>query len=143
MSIIYHPGKGNVIAVSLSSLSIGSTAHVEEEKRDLDKDVRRLARLGVRLMDSVEGGIVVTNGDESLLASKVKEKQDQDPILLDLKTNVHKQRVLAFEHWAHGVLKCQGRLCVPRVDGLQERIMEEAHRSRYFIIRVSKRCTLI
>ena len=28
-------------------------------------------------MDSTEGGIVVTNGAESSLVSKVKEKQDQ------------------------------------------------------------------
>ena len=41
---------------------MGSTSHVEEEKRELAKDLHRLARLGVRLMDSTEGGIVVTNG---------------------------------------------------------------------------------
>ncbi|WMV18771.1 hypothetical protein MTR67_012156, partial [Solanum verrucosum] len=32
-----------------------------------------------------------------------------------------------------GVLRYQGRLCVPRVDKLQERIIEEAHSSRYSI----------
>ena len=31
------------------------------------------------------------------------------------------------------MLKYQGRLCVPSVDGLQERIPEEARRSRYSI----------
>ena len=36
-------------------------------------------------MDSIEGGIVMTNGAESSLVSEVKRKQDQDPILLDLK----------------------------------------------------------
>ena len=40
-------------------------------------------------MDSTKGGIVVTNGVESSLASKVKEKQDQDLILPELKENVH------------------------------------------------------
>ena len=47
---------------------------------------------------------MVKNGDESSLVSGVKEKQDQDPILLDLKANVHKQRVLAFEKGGDGVL---------------------------------------
>ena len=51
MSILYHPGKANVVADSLSRLFMGSTAHVEEEKRELVKDVNRLAPLGVRLMD--------------------------------------------------------------------------------------------
>ncbi|WMV08499.1 hypothetical protein MTR67_001884 [Solanum verrucosum] len=45
-----------------NKLSMCSTAHVEEEKRELTKDVHRLARLGVQLMDSNEGGIVVMNG---------------------------------------------------------------------------------
>ena len=49
----------------------------------------------------------------------MKEKQDEDPIFLDLKENVHKQRILAFEQWEYGVLKYQGRLCLPRLDGLQ------------------------
>ena len=53
------------------------------------KEGHTIALLGVRLMDSTNGGIVVTNGDESSLVSEVKEKQDQDPIFLDLKTKVH------------------------------------------------------
>ena len=48
-------------------------------------------------MDSTEGGIVMTNGADSSLVSEVKEKHDQDPIFLDLKMNVHKQTILAFE----------------------------------------------
>ncbi|WMV08503.1 hypothetical protein MTR67_001888 [Solanum verrucosum] len=62
ISILYHPGKTNVVADVVSRLSMCSTAHVEEEKRELTKDVHRLARLGVQLMDSNEGGIVVMNG---------------------------------------------------------------------------------
>jgi len=59
--------------------------------------MHKLARLGVRLMDSIEGGVVVMNGAESSLVSEVKENQDQDPILLEFKVNVHKQKVLDFE----------------------------------------------
>ncbi|WMV25593.1 hypothetical protein MTR67_018978, partial [Solanum verrucosum] len=33
MSIIYHPSKANVVVNALSRLSMGSTSHVEEEKR--------------------------------------------------------------------------------------------------------------
>ena len=76
---------------------------------------------------------MVTNGAESSLVSEVKEKQDQDPILVDLNASVHSQRVLAFEQGGYGVLKYQGRLCVLKVDGLQERILEEANSSRYSI----------
>ncbi|KAH0744677.1 hypothetical protein KY290_032670 [Solanum tuberosum] len=118
MSILYHPGKANVIADALSRLYMGSTAHVEEVKKELVKDVHRLARLGVHLMDSTEGGVVVMNGAESSLVSE---------------ENVIKQKVLAFEQGGDGVLRYQGRLCEPKVDELHERIIEEAHSSRYSI----------
>ncbi|KAL3380163.1 hypothetical protein AABB24_000674 [Solanum stoloniferum] len=84
-------------------------------------------------MDSIEGGVVVMNGAESPLVSEVKEKQDQDPILLELKANVHKKKVMAFGQGGDGVFKYQGRLCVPRVDELQKRIIEKAHSSKYSI----------
>ena len=47
----------------------------------------------------------MTNGVESSLVLEVKEKQEQDPILLDLKASVHSQRVLSFEQRGDGVLK--------------------------------------
>ena len=53
--------------------------------------------------------------------------------MLDLKVDVHKKKILDFEQGGDGVLKYQGRLCVPRVDGFQERIIKEDHRSRYSI----------
>ncbi|KAH0641167.1 hypothetical protein KY285_037753 [Solanum tuberosum] len=116
MSILYHP-----------------VSPILRKKRELAKDVHRLARLRVKLMDSTEGGIVVMNGAESSLVSEIKGKQDQDPILLELKANIHKKKVLAFEQGGDGVLRYQGRLCVPMMDALQKRIMEEAHSSRYSI----------
>ena len=133
MSILYNPGKANVVADALSRLSMGSTAHIEEEKKELARDVHRLARLGVQLIDSSEGGAIVKNGAESSMVVEVKEKQDQDPILLQLKDNVHKQKVMAFAKRGDGVLRYQERLCVPNVDGIRERIMSEAHSSRYSI----------
>ncbi|WMV41073.1 hypothetical protein MTR67_034458 [Solanum verrucosum] len=46
MNVLYHSGKANVVAYALSRLSMGSVAHVEEERKELAKDVYRLARLG-------------------------------------------------------------------------------------------------
>ena len=43
-----------MVVDALSRLSMGSTAHVEEVKRELAKDVHRLAQLGVTLMDSTD-----------------------------------------------------------------------------------------
>ena len=57
MSVHYHPGKANVVADALSKLSMGSVAHVDDERKELVKDVHRLARLGVRLMRISDSGM--------------------------------------------------------------------------------------
>ena len=49
--VLYHPSKANVLADDLSHMTIGSVSHVKENKKDLLKNVHRLARLGVRLED--------------------------------------------------------------------------------------------
>ncbi|KAH0715011.1 hypothetical protein KY284_007916 [Solanum tuberosum] len=60
--VLMQNGKSNVVVNPLSRLSMCSTAHFEGDKKELAKEVHRLARLGVRLMDSTKGGVVVTNG---------------------------------------------------------------------------------
>lgn len=37
MSILYHPSKATVVADALRMLSVGSTCHVEEGKKEFDK----------------------------------------------------------------------------------------------------------
>lgn len=49
MSILYHPGKANVVVCAPNRLLMGSTAHVEEEKKEFAKEVHRLEYLGVQL----------------------------------------------------------------------------------------------
>ncbi|WMV41245.1 hypothetical protein MTR67_034630, partial [Solanum verrucosum] len=63
----------------------------------------------------------------------VKSKQDLDPLLVELKKSVLKKSVEAFSQGGDGVLRYQGQLCILDVDGLREKILEEAHSSRYFI----------
>ena len=55
----YHPGKANVVDDAFRRLSMGSVAHVEEERKELVKDVHRLARLGVRLMSISDSGVTI------------------------------------------------------------------------------------
>ena len=63
----------------------------------------------------------------------VKEKQDNDLILLELKGAVHHQRVEVFSQGGDGVLRYQGRLCVHDVGELRQHILAEAYISRYSI----------
>ena len=108
MRVHYHPGKANVVADAQSRLSMGSVAHVEEERKELVKDVHRLARLGVRLMSISDSGVIVQKWVESSLVVEVKEMQDSDPMLLELKGAFHNQKVEVFSQWGNGVLRYQG-----------------------------------
>ena len=85
MNILYHPGEANVVADALSHLSIKSGCHVEEAKRNLVKDVHRLAFLGVKLEDSPNSGVVVHHNSESSFLVEVKSKKHLDPLWNDLK----------------------------------------------------------
>ena len=96
MSVHYHSGKANVVVDALSRLSMGSVAHVEEKRKELVKDIHRLARLGVLPMSISNSGVTVQNGAKSSLVVEVKEKQECDPILLELKGAVNNQRVEVF-----------------------------------------------
>ena len=97
------------------------------------KDVHRLARLGVRLMSISESGVTVQNWAELSLVVEVKEKQQSDPILLELKGAVNNQRVEVFPQGGDGGLRYEVRLCVPDVGDLRQHILVEAHNSRYSI----------
>ena len=88
MSVLYHPDKANVVADALSRMTMGCVPHVEESKKDLVKDVHRLARLGVRLADSPNGGFMVHHNSESSLVGEVKSKQNLNQQLMELKESV-------------------------------------------------------
>ncbi|WMV54497.1 hypothetical protein MTR67_047882 [Solanum verrucosum] len=110
-----------------------SVAHVEDDKKELVRDVHRLTRLGVRLVDSSEGVFVVHNGSKSSFVSGVKAKQGLDMILVELNEVVLQKSVEPFSQGRDSVLRYQGRLCVSNVDDLREQILSEAHSSRYSI----------
>ena len=133
MSVHYHPSKANVVADALSRLCKGSVSHVEEERKEIVKDVHRLARLGVCLISKLDSGATFKNGEESSLVVKVMENQDSDPILVELKGAIHNKRVEVFSQRGDGVFLYQGRLCLLDVDEFRQHILVETHNSRYSI----------
>ncbi|XP_070039397.1 uncharacterized protein [Nicotiana tomentosiformis] len=91
----------------VSRKSMGSLAHLEAYQRLLAKEVHLVASLGVHLANSSEEGMI---------------------------EEIHKHKTVAFSlGMDDGTRRYQGRLCVPNVDGFWERIMTEAHTSRYFV----------
>ena len=84
----YHPGKTNVVDDALSRMSIGSTTHVEDEKKELVKDIHRVAGLGVRLVDSTSGCVSLHPSSKSSLVVEVKKGQHLDLVLMELKDSL-------------------------------------------------------
>ena len=66
MSILYHPGKANVVADSLSRMTMGSVSHLDKSKKNLSREEHRLATLGVRLESSPDGGAILYHNSEHL-----------------------------------------------------------------------------
>lgn len=60
LTILYHPGKANMVAdpFSRKDSGIGSLAAIQVEDRPLAKDVQRLANGLVRLQISDDGGVL-------------------------------------------------------------------------------------
>ncbi|XP_070020807.1 uncharacterized protein [Nicotiana sylvestris] len=116
-------GKANIVADALSRRYMGSLAHVEAEKRQLTREINQLACLGVRLVEFVNGGVVLQNTAKSSLIAEVNERQYEDPELVELRKRVSQQKKPLLNLKGDGVLRYSGRLCVPDVAGLQDRIM--------------------
>ena len=64
---------------------------------------------------------------------EVEDKQNNDPMLLELTGAIHTQRVQVFSQGGYGVLCYQGRLCIPNVSELRHHILAEDHNSNYSI----------
>ena len=74
---------------------------------------------------------------------EVKEKQESDPILLDLKGAVNNQRVEVFSQGGDGVLRYEGRLCVLDMGELRHILLQNPRILNILFIQVPLRCTAI
>ena len=118
------PYQGNVQGLGFTVQGLGfSVSHVEEAKKELMKDVHRLDRLGFRLKDSQNGDFMVHNTFDSYLVVQVQSKQHLDPKLRDLKKSILRKCNEV------GVLRYQGKLCVPDVDDLRKKVLGKYHGS--------------
>ncbi|XP_070005709.1 uncharacterized protein [Nicotiana sylvestris] len=114
----------NVVADALSRRSIGSLSYLQPEKRGIAHELHQLASLGVRLLDSGDIGITLQDTATSSLVTKVKERQYEDPMLIHYRDTTLQKEKTPFEITEDGVLRYQGRLCVPNVAGLRRQIEE-------------------
>ncbi|XP_070010968.1 uncharacterized protein [Nicotiana sylvestris] len=135
ITILYHPGKANVVTDTLScrAESLGSLAYLPVAERPMEIDVQALASQFVRMDISEPSRVLACVVSQSCLFDRIGENQYDDPHLLVLKDKVLHDDARDVTIGDVGVLRMQGRICVPNVDGLRELILDEAHSLRYSI----------
>ncbi|XP_015165067.1 uncharacterized protein [Solanum tuberosum] len=136
VTILYHPGKANVVADALSrkAPSMGSLAALSIEERPLARDVQRLANSLVRLQISEESdGMIAFIEAQSSLVEQIRVHQFDDEKLCLIRDRVLRGEAKEAVLDSNGVLRIGGRIYVPKTGELTRLILEEAHCSRYSI----------
>ena len=75
---------------------MGCVSLTEDEKKELVGDVHRLAHIGVLLMDSTKGSVMVHNGSESSYVMDVNSMQELDPLLVELNESIIRKSIEFF-----------------------------------------------
>ena len=90
LSILYHPGKANVVADALSrkAVSMGSLAFLSVEERPLALDIQSLANSMVRLDISDSRRVLAFMEVQSSLLDRIRGCQFEDDTLVALRDRV-------------------------------------------------------
>ena len=90
ITILYHPGKANVVANSLSRKagSMGSLAHLQVSRRPLAREVQTLANDIMRLEVLEKVGFLACVEARSSFVDKIKEKQFTNEKLIQIRDKV-------------------------------------------------------
>ncbi|XP_070045781.1 uncharacterized protein [Nicotiana tomentosiformis] len=113
---------------------MGSVAYIPVGERPLALDDQALANQFVRLDVSEPNHVLAYTVARSSLFERLRDRHDNDPHLLVLRDTVWHGGTKQVTVGDDGVLRMQGHICVPNVDGLHELILEDAHISRYYFL---------
>ncbi|XP_050222500.1 uncharacterized protein LOC126672588 [Mercurialis annua] len=129
----YHPGKANVVADALSRKSEGSLAHITIEwRRPLIREINMMFSQDIKFEISHLRSLIAQLSVRPTLIDRIKELQGEDLELRHMMDYVQKGKCQDFS-FINGALKYGTTLCVPDVENLRKRIMEETHGSTYNI----------
>ncbi|XP_070042661.1 uncharacterized protein [Nicotiana tomentosiformis] len=110
-------------ALSRKDESLGSLAYVQASESPLALDVQALANQFVTLDDSEPSRVLACMVFRTSLYDNIKECQYDNPHYLVLNDTVQHGDAKEVSIGDDGLLRMQGRLCVPNVDGLHELIL--------------------
>jgi hypothetical protein len=127
LGINYHPWKANVVADALSRRSHVSQLLVGSMPFELCEE---FDKLNLRIIANIKA-IEMEVG--SNLVQEIWKGQIEDEKIQEIKRNLKEEKSPGFSEDEEGVLCYKGRICVPNIKELKDKILREAHESAYSI----------
>ncbi|XP_049344025.1 uncharacterized protein LOC125808356 [Solanum verrucosum] len=140
VTIQYHLGKANVVADALNRkvVSMGSLTCLSVSKRHLAKEIQTLESKFMQLGISERGGVIASIEVRATFIEEIKAKQFEDENLEKFRKKIVIGKAQETTLDDDGVRIFKGRICVPRVDNLIEKLLAESH--AWLLQRVDGRC---
>jgi hypothetical protein len=137
LRINYHPGKANVVADTLSRRSHVSQLVVDSMPFELGEEFDKLNPRIITNTGAMEMEVC------SNLLQEIRKGQVEDEKIWEIECNIKEEKSPGFSEDEEGVLWYKGRICVPNIKELKDKILREAHESAYSIHPGGIRCTMI
>lgn len=118
--ILYHPGKANRVADALSRKSVGSVASLMELPKELRNEIGKFKLV---LVTGSLGALTL----KPTILDEIREAHNEDLEMRDIRHEVIKGKTDEFKLSDDGTLSLGDRLCVPLLNNLRQRILEEVH----------------
>jgi hypothetical protein len=127
LGINYHPGKANVVADALSRRSHVSQLVVDSMPFELCEE---FDKLNLRIVANTEATEMEVSSN---LLEEIQKGQVEDEKVQEIKCNMMEEKSPSFLEDEEGVLWYKGRISVPSIKELKDKILREAHESAYSI----------
>jgi hypothetical protein len=120
-----HPGNDNVVDDALSRMSHTNHLVVKSIPFELCDEFAKLKIVANMKVMEMEVG--------SSLLQEIRRGQVKDEMIQEIKRNIKEEKSPCFFEDDQGVLWYKGRICVPNIKGLKDKILCKAHESAYSI----------